>query len=146
MPSPLVAPVAAAAPLPTTMAELMEWHKLQLENPSETAESCLERLRMKAVSAENSGATSAAPRVTPGDDDGKVIGSGRESATANSTKVGEKRKKKQVATKVQIKRVEVELEDQATDAEAKQLVCEMHARVLELVNSKLPGVVKGLYG
>ena len=125
----------------------MEWHKLKVENPCETPESCLERLRIKAGSTDNASATSAAPRVTPIDDDGKVIGSGRESVAASSTKVGEKRKRKQEGTKTKTQncRVKVEVDDRVTDAEAKQLVREMHARVLDLVNSKLPFVVKGLY-
>lgn len=88
----------------------MEWHKRQLENPSETPESCLKRLRMKS-----------------------------ESVAVSSTKV------EYTKPKTQNGRVRVEVEDRVTDAEAKQLVREMHASVLELVNSKIPGVVKGLY-
>lgn len=66
------------------------------------------------------------------------------SADAAPTKVGEKRKSKQSAAKVQLKRVKVEVEETVSDAEAEQLVCEMHAHALERVNSKLPGVVEGL--
>ena len=95
--------------------------------------------------AENSGATSAAPSLPPGNDEGRKIGAGRKSVTKSSAKVGEKRAKNQMDTNVRIKRVKVEVEDQATDAEAKQLVCEMHAGVLKLVDSKLPGVVNGLH-
>ena len=123
----------------------MEWHKLQMENPNETAESCLKRLRTKAVSEENAGATSAAPSRLPGNDGGGKIGAGNKSTAASSAKVGKKRAKGEVDTGVERKKVKVEVEDQATDTEAKQLVCEMHASVLKLVNSELPGVVKGLY-
>ena len=144
-PEPRVAPCATTTPLPTTMAELMQWHKLQLENPSETAESCLRRLRTKAVSAENSGATSAAPSLPPCNDDGRKTGVGHKSVAESSAKVGEKRAKNQMGTDVRIKRVKVEVEDHATDEEAKQLVCKMHASVLQLVDSKLPGVVNGVY-
>ena len=70
---------ATAVPLPTTMAELMEWHDMQNKYPSETPESCLKRLRMKALSTEKASATSAAPRVTPADN-------------VTTTKAGEKRK------------------------------------------------------
>ena len=98
-PEPRMASCATPTPLPTTMAELMEWHKLQLENPRENAEGCLRRLRKKAVSAENSGAMSAentsdiaeAPRVS--DNSGKIMGLGDESTTVTDTKAGEKRKK-----------------------------------------------------
>lgn len=43
-----------------------------------------------------------------------------------------------------MKRVKVEVEEKVSDAEARQLMCEMHAYALEMVNSKLPGMVKRL--
>lgn len=105
----------------------MEWQTLCRENPHATPESCLERLRLRAVPAENAGATSAAPRVTPG------------IATA-----GKKRTSEKVDTKPQKKRVKVKVEEKVSDAEAKRLVCEMHACALGMVRSYLPGVVAGL--
>lgn len=141
-----VSPVAPAttAPFPTallllTPKELLDWQTLCKENPLATPESCLERLKLKAVSAETTGAASAAPSVTPGDDCGKGVGSVSESAVA-----GKKRKSKQVATRPQKVRVKVEVEETVSDAEARQLVREMHTCALIMVRDYLPDVVAGL--
>lgn len=108
--------------------EIMKWQKLCQENPSVTAESLLERVAVQAGVAENAGATSAAPRVTPVDDSGKVGEKRENGCTSNTART----------------RVKVEAEDEVSDAEAKRLVGSMYTLALRLVNKELKGVTKGL--
>lgn len=152
-------PSAALGPalLLVTPSELVQWQKLCRENPRESPESCLERLRLQLQPRENAGAAPATPRMISGGTGGdhgegaagldgqQQLGRGsaateRATVKASSAEVGEKRKKKQADAKPSKKRVKVEVEVVVSDEEAKALIRRMHVCGLEMVNAHLPGM------